>query len=178
MACVEGKVTLVGGEDLQQCHFAACAGQLFQQHNAGLVKTVADRQQQVARAHALPQRAQAIGHRPAATRLQCMQLQVHAITLACAVRCGHQLQSIAIDRQQAETVALLQGQFHHAGGHTAHVVQAGALRCRAIGLAGRGVASSSSQTVIGLSRSDSRTKKRSERAYSFQSIWRSSSPGS
>jgi hypothetical protein len=40
------------------------------------------------------------------------------------------------------------------------------------------VASSSSQTVIGLSRSDSRTKKRSERAYSFQSIWRSSSPGS
>jgi len=40
------------------------------------------------------------------------------------------------------------------------------------------VASTRIQIVTGLSRSDSRTKKRSERAYSFQSIWRSSSPGS
>ena len=44
--------------------------------------------------------------------------------------------------------------------------------------AGKALASSSTHTVSGLSRSASRTKKRSLRAYSFQSIRRSSSPGS
>ena len=40
------------------------------------------------------------------------------------------------------------------------------------------LASSRTQAAKGLSRSDSRTKNLSERAYSFQSIWRGSSPGS
>ncbi|TWG94011.1 hypothetical protein L599_001000000180 [Luteimonas sp. J16] len=40
------------------------------------------------------------------------------------------------------------------------------------------LASSSTQAVNGLSRSASRTKKRSLRAYSFQSMRRGSSPGS
>ena len=178
MAGVEREVALVGSQDLQQCHFAACAGQLFEQHDAGVVEAITDCQQQVARAHAFPQRAQAIRRGPGAARLQGMQLQMHAITLACAVRRGNQPQAIAIDRQQAETVALLQRQFHHAGGHAAHVIER--VRCGAARSAwpAEAVASSNSQTVIGLSRSDSRTKKRSERAYSFQSIWRSSSPGS
>lgn len=66
-----------------------------------------------------------------------MQLQMHAITLACAVRRGDQLQAIAIDCQQAETVTLLQGQLNQARGHAAHMVQTRVLRYRAIRLIGR-----------------------------------------